>query len=100
MNMASIHKRQETWWVKFRFAGKQIFRSLKTDKEREAQRLKFQIERTITDIEQGRITLPADVDLWQFILSDGKLAFKPTLPVNPPSLADLKAAYFGGDAGS
>lgn len=69
--MASVHKRNETWWVKFRFDGKQTFRSLKTTNARNAERLKYQIERTIADIDQGRIVIPPEVELWQFILSDG-----------------------------
>lgn len=97
--MASTHLRNTTWWVKFRFDGKQVFRSLKTNNTRNAERLKFQIERTVADIEQGRMPLPPDVDLWQFILSDGKLAFKPTMPAAQPTLAGLVDAYFATQIG-
>jgi integrase len=97
--MASIHQRNETWWVKFRFGGKQIFRSLKTDNERNAERLKLQIERTLADIDHGRMVIPLEADLWQFILSDGKLAHKPSVPTAPATLTGLMDAYFAGQIG-
>lgn len=97
--MASTHKRNDTWWVKFRFNGKQIFRSLKTNNARNAERLKYQIERTLADIDQGRITIPSEADLWQFVLSDGKLIFKPSVPSTPQTLRGLIDSYFAAQIG-
>ena len=91
--MASKHKRGETWWVKFRFGGTQVFRSLKTGDQREAVRLVSQIERTLHDLETGRLILPEDADLYQFVLSDGRHAHRPTAPKKAITMSDLWAAY-------
>lgn len=99
--LASLHKhpKSSNWSIKFRFGGTTIYKSLRTDDEKEAQRLRLQIERTVADIERGRLVVPDDADLWQFILSDGKLSQKPTAPTRPVTLADLMDAYFAGQVG-
>ncbi len=97
--MASLHRRGETFWVKFRFAGKQVFRSIKTSNPKEASRLQGQIERTLHDLETGRLVLSEDADLWRFVLSDGKLSKRQTAPKKAATLGDLIDAYFASQIG-
>lgn len=65
--------------IKFRFAGKQIQKSLRTTKAKEAASTVSRIEGTLADIERGRLILPAGADLWTFLLTDGKATGKPSL---------------------
>ena len=99
--MASIHKhpRSGNWSVKFCFGGTQFSKSLRTAKTKDAERLKLQIGRTLADIDQGRLVVPENADLWAFLLSDGKLTRKPTAPDRAPTLCDLMDAYFAGQVG-
>lgn len=101
ITLASLHKhpKSSNWSIKFRFGGTPFFKSLHTDDERDAERLKLQIERTLADIDRGRLVVTDDADLWQFILSDGKLNQKPTAPTRPVTLTDLLDAYFAGQVG-
>ncbi|WP_197439971.1 tyrosine-type recombinase/integrase [Calycomorphotria hydatis] len=54
-------------------------RSLETDDEREALRLKANLEQTIRDVKSGRLKLPEDADVATFLLSDGNLTSIPDL---------------------
>jgi hypothetical protein len=67
--------------VRFRYAGKQYKRSLRTSDSREARGLKGRVEETILLLERGRLEMPNDADPATFILSDGKLAKKQTTSV-------------------
>ncbi len=64
--------------VRFRYAGKQYKRSLRTTDSREARGLKGRVEETILLLERGRLEMPEGADPATFILSDGKLAKKQT----------------------
>ncbi len=78
--MASIHrhKTSKTYRIRFRFGGQRFFRSLKTKDRKVALVAKGRVEETLRLIEQGRLEIPADADPAVFILSDGKLAKKPS----------------------
>ena len=91
--MASIHLQGETWYVKFRYAGRQFFKSLRTTSESDARRTKARIEGTLLDLYRGRLVLPDDADVWAFVESDGKRTGDPKWE-KPPTLSDLFKAYF------
>ena len=69
--------------IHFRFAGKQIQKSLKTNDRKKAASMKAQIEEMLHDLERGRTELPANADLWEFLKSGGireqKLRFEDVL---------------------
>lgn len=71
--MASLENRSGHYHVVFRFGGKKFTRSLETDNEREADRLRTNLEQTIRDVKSGRMVIPDDADIATFLLSDGKL---------------------------
>jgi len=82
--MASLENRTGYYNVVFRFGGRKYTRSLGTNSEQEAERLRANLEQTIRDIKSGRLVLPSDADVATFLLSDGKL----TQPLDAPSATD------------
>lgn len=65
----------------FRVGGKQYNRALGTDNEREADARLMRAKATLHDLKVGRLALPDDCqDMGTFVLSDGKVTAKPTLP--------------------
>lgn len=60
--------------VKFRFAGRQYRRSLRTKLSRKAEAAASHVEENIRLILEGRMTLPTGADIPTFLLSDGKLS--------------------------
>ena len=77
----------------FRFAGREINRSLKTRSERTAQAVLQRVEETIDLVERGRLELPEDADLATFILSDGKIEKRHTCPKRQITLGELFIEY-------
>ncbi len=82
------------YFVCFRFGKKRFKRSLKTDNKDEADDLTRSLERTLRDVQRGRLALPDDADVVTFLLSDGRVASSPV--VEQLSLKGLFAAYFAG----
>jgi integrase len=80
--------------IHFRCGGRQFHKSLKTDREDEAEALKGRIELALLDIERGRLTVPPGADFWQFVQSDGKLESKPRVE-KQMTLRELFEWYFG-----
>jgi len=80
--MASLEHDDDSrrFLVRFRYAGREYKRSLKTCDRREAVSILGRIQETITLIERGRMTMPHDVDPATFILSDGKRKGKQDTP--------------------
>jgi integrase len=66
--------------IRFRYAGREYKRSLKTDQAREAHAMRGRIEETILLLERGRLEMPANADPAEFILSDGRRGTKPAAP--------------------
>jgi len=58
--------------IRFSFGEQEYKRSLKTQVESVARATLGRVEETIRLMEQGRIEIPANVDIGKFILSDGK----------------------------
>lgn len=72
--MASLENRNGNYRAVFRFAGKKYARALGTDNEAEAARLIANLEQTIRDVNNGRMTIPDGGDVVTFLLSDGRLS--------------------------
>jgi integrase len=77
--MAAIYQdgKSGVWHISFRFGGKQHHKSLKTTDGKKAEGWKAQIEETLHDLERGRLELPAGVNFWEFVKTDGKREEKP-----------------------
>jgi hypothetical protein len=77
--MASLQfdEKAQTYRVRFRFAGKGYFRSLKTADPREAEAACGVVESTINAVERGWLVLPDGADPGVFIVSGGKVTGKP-----------------------
>ncbi len=78
--------------IRFRIGSRKFRRSLKTKNESEAETRRVRLEETIRLVESGRLTVPADVDLPTYLLSDGQLE-KPMVVQNTASLGDLFDEY-------
>jgi hypothetical protein len=70
----------KTYRIHFRYGGKQFQKSLKTSHRRDAEARRGCISQTLEDIERGRLIVPPDADIWEFIKSDGKRDQKTVLP--------------------
>ena len=80
--------------VRFRFGGKQYFRSLETDNDKTAAGMLASIEETLGLVKTGRLTIPSDVeDVGAFIVSGGKVTAKPKAKETHP-LKGVVTAYF------
>jgi integrase len=79
--MASIqlHSPSGNYRIRFRFAGKDYFRSLDTQSEDEANSLCGRAESVIKAINQGFLTIPEDTDPGDFILAGGKCIQAPSV---------------------
>jgi hypothetical protein len=67
----------------FRFGGRQFNKTLPAKNDREADRIRAQIEETIVDLVRGKLLMPHDADPASYILSGGKVASQPRLVSNP-----------------
>lgn len=77
--------------VHFRLGGRQQ-RSLETNQPKEAKALKGKAEMTRLDLKRGRLKLPPDAELWQFLISDGKRCHKAE-PAEVLTLQQLSDRY-------
>lgn len=78
--MATIEVRGNSYRVIFRYGGKRFARSLKTTQKREALAALARLEDNLHRAELGLLALPDGVDVPLFLLSDGRLEAKPSLP--------------------
>jgi site-specific recombinase XerD len=81
--MASLQCRSTgLYMLAFRFQDKRILRSLETDKESEALRLKSLVEERLKHLREGILRLPAGAtadDLWQLVRHGGSVVELPRL---------------------
>ncbi len=72
--MASLKQHPESgqYHLRFRFEGQSYRRSLKTGNRREAEAVLARAEETMLLIRRGRIEVPEQADIVEFLLSDGK----------------------------
>jgi integrase len=94
--MASLYRNQQTgkFEMYFRYGGKQFHKSLKTKDRTKAESIRAHVEETIHDLERGKVELPPDADLWEFLKTGGKRAHKLEAH-SVVTLADLFVWYFG-----
>ena len=93
-SMASLKKDPTSgrFRIRFRLQGQEFNRSIKTKERREAKAILGRVEETIMLIERGRMTIPDDAELGQFVLSDGKISRRPEAP-KLRSIKELFAQY-------
>jgi hypothetical protein len=87
--MASL-QREKTgkYHIVIFYDGKRYKRSLDTKKESYALARKGEIEETLSLVKRGRLTVPDDVGLIDFVMADGKVSHSP-MQVLPPPPAEL-----------
>lgn len=90
--MPWLEKRGSTFRIKFRYAGQNLSKTLKTGSERNAQASMLRLEENLRLLERGRLDLPPGADLATFLLSDGKVGNRPA-PVAHVSLENLFDQY-------
>jgi hypothetical protein len=80
--MANISRdsRTNSLYIYFRFGGKAFKRTLKTDNETEADRVRVRVEDTLADIAKGRLVVPDGADVVHFVMTGGKQAQPPRIP--------------------
>lgn len=89
--MAWLEKREGNFHLGFRLGDHKFKKSLKTSDAKLAHLALARVERRLGLIEQGEISIPDDVDLATFVLSDGKLA-RP-IAIKAATLRELLARY-------
>ena len=96
--MASITKIPSSGHIaiRFRYGGKEVQRSLKTKRLKEALAIKGRVEETIILLERGRMEIPVNSDPGTFILSDGKRNGTPAPIVTVGSVGQLFDAFKKG----
>lgn len=77
--MANVSRdsRTNSLYIYFRFGGKAFKRTLKTDDERDADRVRVRVEDTLAEIAKGRLVLPEGADVVHFVMTGGKQAQPP-----------------------
>jgi integrase len=89
--MASLYRSGETFCIRFRFAGRAFKRSLKTTRLQDAEGGKAIVELTLYKLHTGQLTLPADVDTADFIVSGGILPRPASVQAARQLVPDLRS---------
>ncbi len=76
----------------FRYGGRKFKKCLKTTDEEKANGVAVRVRDNLDLMERGILTLPPGGDLATFLISDGRLAEKPSLPKLMP-LGEVVAGY-------
>lgn len=77
--MAWLEKRSGCYRIVFRFDGQKLACSLKTQRLASAQSALARVEDNLRRLQFGLLTLPDDVDVVRFLVSDGKAATAPKM---------------------
>ena len=77
--MAWLDKRGQNYRLVFQVGGQIFKRSLGTSDRREAEGLVALVERRIKMVGKGELTVPEDIDLPTFLVTDGKAKKTPTV---------------------
>lgn len=67
------HRHNGRYHVAFRLGNQKLKKSLRTSDQRTAEARLHQVEENIRLLEKGRIVVPEDADIFEFLLSDGKI---------------------------
>lgn len=96
--MANLYQnRSGVWLIRFRFGGRQYYRSLDTTDEGSAKGVKALVEETLGLLKRGRLSLPERADPDEaalFIISGGKITRRPTVEPPAKTLKEVTDAYF------
>lgn len=96
--MANLYQASSgAWRIRFRFSGRQYYRSLDTSDGKRALRIKGQVEETLELLKRGRIALPEGAtadEAGMFIMSGGRIAKEPTASTKGRSLKKVTGLYF------
>ena len=96
--MASLYQNAAgVWLVRFRFGGRQYYRSLETTDEKRAKGMKARVEETLGFIKSGTLSLPEGAtseDVAIFLLSGGRVAQRPVVAPAAKTLREVVDAYF------
>jgi hypothetical protein len=92
--MASLESHYGNYRIVFRLAGQKFCRSLKTENERTAKAALARLEDNLARSEMGQLFLPPEADPVTFLLSDGRLAERPTIKLDAfKTLGELLDAF-------
>src|SRR5437660_810649 len=72
-NMANLGKKDDIYVARFRYAGKEYKKSLRTTRKADAEAAMHAVERAIHGLTTGMLQVPPGVDPGDFILSGGTL---------------------------
>lgn len=82
-SMAAISKKGDAYYCAFRYGGKRYYFTIGKVLERVARAKSVEVDQTLTLLQQGRIELPENVDLADFVAAGGKA---PAISVSPESM--------------
>lgn len=96
--MANLGRKGKLYVARFRFAGKEFKKSLRTTSKSDAEAAMHAVERAIHGLVTGMLQLPPGVDPGDFILSGGTLKQSPRHRQRVPSLAVLIDEFLANQA--
>jgi integrase len=80
--MSSLERRGAgQYHLVFRFAGRRFKKALKTTQTDVAEATRVRLDENLRLVTAGRLVIPEGADIPTFLLSDGKLNEKPSLPI-------------------
>lgn len=85
-------KNSGQYHVAFRFGNQKFKRSLRTSNKKDAEAARIRIDENIRLVERGRLTVPENVDIAAFLLSDGRLKSRIVVE-KPETVSGLIARY-------
>jgi hypothetical protein len=78
--VASLEQRNGRYRIVFRYGGQKFQRSLKTKDPGEAGTIAAQVERKLSLLEEGHVSVPDGADFLPWMISDGRQEQKPVVP--------------------
>jgi integrase len=93
--MANLGKKNNVYLARFRLAGREYKRSLKTDKEKDAEAAMLRVSDALHRLAIGVIHVPEGVDPGDFVVSGGTLTAPVSKPDAPkvPTLSEAVCEY-------
>ena len=77
----------------FRFGNERFKRSARTKNRRKAEAMMLRLEENTSLVERGRLLVPSDADLFEFLISDGQVTGSKAKPQPKLRLAELYDRY-------
>lgn len=91
--MASLENRNGSYRVVFRYAGRRFSSSLGTTRSTEARACVARLDDNLRRVELGLIAVPSGADIAAFLLSDGRISNRLSIPA-VQTLDELFDCYF------